>query len=123
MNKKFNSVEDLQVWQKAHTFTLEIYKNTAQFPSSEKYALSDQMRRAASSIGANIFEGSYRIGTNEFRYFVNIARGSAGELKYFLLLSRDLEYITDERYNDLSQEIDNICKMLYGLIKSLNTNS
>lgn len=81
------------------------------------------MRRAASSIGANIFEGSYRIGTNEFRYFVNIARGSAGELKYFLLLSKDLEYITDERYNDLSQEIDNICKMLYGLIKSLNTNS
>jgi len=123
MDKSIKSVEDLQVWQKAHAVTLEIYTVTAQFPSNEKYALADQMRRAASSIGANLFEGSYRTGTNEFRYFANIARGSAGEVKYFLLLSRDLNYITEEKYKFLNQELDSICKMLYGLIKSLNANS
>lgn len=123
MYRNLKSVEDLQVWQKAHAITLEIYTVTAQFPTNEKYALSDQMRRASSSIGANLFEGSYRTGTNEFRYFANIARGSAGEVKYFLLLSRDLGYITKEKFEELNTEIDTICKMLYGLIKSLNANS
>src|SRR6056297_1409982 len=114
MNSKVQSVEDLQVWQKAHALTLEIYRLTSKFPTNEKYALVDQIRRAVSSIGANLFEGSYRTGTNEFRYFANIARGSAGEVKYFLLLSKNLKYISDEKFKQLDQEIDTICKMLYG---------
>jgi four helix bundle protein len=123
MNREIQSVEDLQVWHKAHALTLEIYKLTSQFPAYEKYALVDQIRRAASSIGANLFEGSYRTGTNEFRYFANIARGSAGEVKYFLILARDLSYITNEQFSHLNQEIDSICKMLYGLISSLRSKS
>ena len=119
MNREVQSIEDLQVWQRAHSLTLEIYKITSQFPANEKYALVDQMRRAAASIGANLFEGSYRTGTNEFRYFANIARGSAGEVKYFLLLSRDLGYILDKKFKELDEELNTICKMLYGLIKSL----
>lgn len=81
------------------------------------------MRRAAASIGANLFEGSYRTGSNEFRHFANIARGSAGEVNYFLRLSRDLNYISNEQFSHLKQEIDSICKMLYGLISSLNSKS
>ncbi len=119
MEQKINSVADLKVFQKAHALTLEIYKATASFPQEEKFALTDQIRRAAASVGANIFEGGYRAGKNEFRHFVNIARGSAGEVKYFLLLSKDLGYITEKQFEHLNSDIDEITRMLYGLIKSL----
>jgi four helix bundle protein len=77
------------------------------------------MRRAASSIGANLLEGSHRNNTREYRQFVGIANGSAGELKYHLLLGRDLGYIDDSQYEGLRNECDEISKMLRGLIKSL----
>jgi len=113
------SVEDLEVFKKSHALTLKIYKITAGFPGAEKYALVDQIRRAASSIGANLFEGSYRTGTKEFGYFTSVARGSAGELKYFMMLAKDLGYITTEIYQETTNELDEISRMLYGLIKSL----
>jgi four helix bundle protein len=72
------SIEDLEVFKKSHALTLELCMLTAKFPVNEKFALVDQIRRAASSIGANLFEGSYRIGSKEFKYFTNIARGSVG---------------------------------------------
>jgi len=116
---EIKSVEDLNVFKKSHALALELYKITAHFPDEEKFSLVDQIRRAASSIGANLFEGSYRTGPREFGYFANVSRGSAGELKYFMMLSKDLEYITADKYDYFSNELDEISRMLYGLIKSL----
>jgi four helix bundle protein len=113
------SVMDLNVFKKAHALALNLYEITAQFPKEERYAIVDQIRRAASSIGANLFEGSYRSGTKEFIYFCNVARGSVGELKYFMMLGRDLGYINSVIYERIANELDDISRMLYGLIKSL----
>ena len=121
------SVEELEVFKRAHMLTLELYKSTSKFPSEEKFGLISQIRRASSSICANLMEGSHRINTGEFRQFVGISNGSIGELKYHILLAKDLNYIDLEKYNFLNQEINIISKMLRGLINSLtqktNTNT
>ncbi|WP_187647965.1 four helix bundle protein [Nitrosophilus labii] len=119
MNNEIKSAEGLEVFKIAHKLTIKIYEITNYFPEYEKYGITSQLRRSASSIGANLMEGSHRINKKEFKQFVGIARGSAGELKYFLRLSKDIGYITKENYNFLIKETDKISKMLYNLIKSL----
>ena len=84
-----SSVEDLKVFQDSHALTLALYKITKDFPSDERFGLISQIRRASSSICANMIEGSHRNNKNEYRQFVGIARGSVGELKYHLLLAKD----------------------------------
>ena len=118
--KQINSVEELDVFKKAHQLTLHIYRITAQFPADERFGLVSQMRRAAVSIASNLIEGSHRLNTGEFRQFVGIARGSAGELKYGLMLAMDLGYISEKDYGPLRTELDDIAKMLMGLAKSLS---
>ena len=113
------SVEDMEVFKKAHILTLELYKLTNRFPTDERYGLIPQIRRAASSINANLMEGSYRNNKKEYRQFVGISNGSTGELKYHLLLSKDLGYLTNEKYLEIRKELDEISKMLRGLIKAL----
>jgi four helix bundle protein len=117
---KATSVEDLKVFQKAHTLALSIYKISNKFPGEEKFGLVSQMRRAASSIPANLMEGSHRSNKGEYRQFAGIARGSAGELKYHLLLSKDLGYLSEQLYDTFKVEIDEISKMLSGLVRSLS---
>jgi len=85
--------EKLDVFKIAHVLTKEIYKITKNFPKDETYGLVSQLRRASSSIPANLIEGNYRFTKNEFKYFISIARGSCGEVKYFLLLNYELGYI------------------------------
>lgn len=85
----------LQVWEKSHLLTLNIYRITADFPRDEVYGLVSQMRRASSSVPVNLAEGCGRDGDTELRRFAQIALGSASELQYHLLLSRDLGYIQD----------------------------
>jgi four helix bundle protein len=118
--EKVETVEDLAVFKKSHGLTLQIYKITNKFPSEEKFGLVQQMRRAASSIPANLMEGSHRSNKGEYRQFAGIARGSAGELKYHLLLAKDLGYLSSDEYDALKSEIDEISKMLRGLVKSLS---
>jgi four helix bundle protein len=118
---KIDSVEDLEVFKRAHALTLRIYAISAQFPPDEKYGLTSQMRRAATSICANLLEGSYRLNRPEYRQFVGIARGSSGELKYQALLLRDLGYITAIEYGSIKAELDELSKMLRGLASSLST--
>ena len=113
------SIEDLEVFKKVHVLTLKLYKITAKFPQEEKFGLISQIRRASSSVGANLMERCHRINRKEFRQFVGIARGSIGELKYHLLLAKDLEYIKEDLYQQIKEEINVISKMLYGLIQSL----
>lgn len=117
---RISSVDELEVFKKSHELTLKIYKASNEFPAEEKFSLTSQIRRAATSICANLMEGSHRLNRKEFRQFAGIAKGSAGELKYHLLLAKDLNYIPVGKYQELRLELEEISKMLSGLIRSLS---
>lgn len=93
--------KELKVWEKAHHFTLQVYEVTKSFPKDELYSLTNQLRRAASSIPANIAEGCGKITQSEFAHFLNISLGSANEAEYFLILSKDLKYLTEKKFPDI----------------------
>jgi four helix bundle protein len=118
---RVKSVEELEVFKNGHNLTLNIYKISKKFPAEEKFSLIQQIRRAAASICTNLMEGSHRLGRKEFRQFVGIAKGSAGELKYHLLPAKDLGYLPEEQFVVLRSEAEKISKMLNGLAKSLAT--
>jgi len=111
--------KDLKVWVKAHQLTLRIYQTTRKFPRDEIYGLASQTRRASSSIGANIAEGCGRRSDPEMKRFVPIARGSASELEYHLLLARDLQFLTVEEFKDLDAKVLEIQRMLTALTQRL----
>lgn len=108
--------KELKVWEKAHAFTLSVYGLTKKFPKEEMYGLTNQLRRAASSIPANIAEGCGRKTSADFAHFLNIALGSANEAEYFLILSKDLSYLSTEDFLPLSIIINEIKGMLIALI-------
>ena len=111
--------KDLKVWEKAHSFTLSIYEVTKSFPKEEMYSLTNQLRRAASSIPANIAEGCGKNSKADLANFLNISLGSANEAKYFLILSRDLKYLPPLLFNDLNDSINQIKAMLISLIQKV----
>ena len=113
----------LKVWEKAHQLTLDIYRITASFPRAETYGLTSQLRRASSSICANLAEGCGRDGDAELARFCAIARGSASELEYHLLLARDLQLVTVQDHDKLAREATEIKRMLTGLMQKLNADS
>lgn len=108
--------KDLKVWEKAHLFTLKVYEVTKSFPKEEIYSLTSQMRRAASSIPANIAEGCGKNTQLDFANFLNIALGSSNESEYYLLLSKDLKYLNFDLYEKLLKTINEIKAMLIALI-------
>lgn len=110
---------NLKVWEKAHRLTLDVYVATESFPQKEQYGLTSQIRRACSSIPANIAEGCGRIGDAEFVRFLAIAMGSASELEYHLLLSRDLKLLADADYDHLVADTVAVKQMLASLIRRL----
>jgi four helix bundle protein len=116
---KITKTEDLTVFKKAHQLALDIYKVTGTFPREEQWGITAQIRRSVASIGANLLEGSNRNNSKEYRQFVGIAKGSAGEVKYHLLLASDLGYLSREDYVRFAEETESICKMLHGLARSL----
>ncbi|MGF7080628.1 four helix bundle protein [Mucilaginibacter sp. UYCu711] len=110
----------LDVWKKSHELTLFVYKNILpKFPKSEQFDLHSQTKRAAYSIPLNIVEGSGRFTEKDFAHFLDMALGSAHELEYTCLLSRDLSYIDNELYTVINQFINEVKAMLLGLIKVL----
>jgi four helix bundle protein len=111
---------DLRVWAKAHELTLAIYQRTRAFPKEEMYGVTSQLRRASASIGANIAEGCGRRSDAEMRRFVQIARGSANEVEYHLLLARDLDFLTADEHKDWEGKVFEIQRMLASLVQSLN---
>ena len=113
--------KELVVWRKAHDMTLDVYRITSTFPREELYGLTSQLRRSAASIGANIAEGSGRRANKEIRRFLQIARGSASEAEYHLLLARDLELLDEQSFQRLSTEADSVQRMLTALIQSLQS--
>ena len=109
----------LDVWKKSHELVLAVYKMSAGFPSSELYGLSSQVRRAASSIPANIAEGCGRGSDRDFARFLQIAMGSASELEYHLILARDLGFLDDAEQSSLEQATTEVKRMLAGFMKKL----
>jgi four helix bundle protein len=114
--------KDLRVWVKAYELTLDVYKKTRAFPKDEMYGLTSQLRRAASSIGANIAEGCGRRSDPEMRRFLQIARGSANEVEYHLLLSRDLELLSVDDFNELEAIVLEIQRMLASFVQRLSVD-
>ncbi|MGB2605021.1 MAG: four helix bundle protein [Candidatus Sulfotelmatobacter sp.] len=111
--------KDLRVWAKAHELTLAVYQKTKCFPKEEIYGLTSQLRRASVSVGANIAEGCGRRSDAEMRRFVQIARGSANEVEYHLLLARDLDLLNADEHKDLEAKVLEIQRMLASLAQSL----
>lgn len=109
--------EDIIVWQKVKEITIETYKI---FKFNKDYNFKSQIERACVSVMNNIAEGFERKTNNEFKHFLYIAKGSAGEFRSMLYLAKELEYITDEKFNDLIEKILVISKMIAKFIQSLD---
>ncbi len=117
----FGKFEDIQAWQKARVLTRLVYQATASEAFKNDYGLRDQIRRASVSIMANIAEGHGRLSDREFANFLNIARGSAAELKSHLYVAIDIEFLSKDKFEELYSLIDEIQRMIFGLIKHLKT--
>jgi len=115
--------KQLKVWEKSHALTLAVYTATRTFPKEELYGLTSQLRRATSSIPANIAEGCGRNSGPELRRFLEIAMGSASECEYHLLLSRDLELLTSEVHDQLHTQVTEVKRMLASFIAKLKTEN
>ena len=108
--------KDLKVWDKAHQLTLKVYHASKNFPKDELYSLTNQLRRATSSIPANIAEGCGKNSQNDPANFLNITMGSANETEYFLLLSKDLGYLSIDQHLILYENVNEVKAMLISLI-------
>jgi four helix bundle protein len=113
------SFEDLLVWQKAHAYVLEIYRITKAFPKSELFGLTSQMRRAATSIPANIAEGFKKRTPREKVRILNIAQGSVEESRYYLILARDLSYADT---GEFLPKLEEVSRMLEAYIRAIESN-
>ena len=110
----------LIVWQKSMELVKVIYQNTKTFPTEEQFGLTSQIKRRAISIPSNIAEGSGRGSKKEMAYFLNIALGSAYELETQLIISKEINYLSNENFEISNSILDEIQKMIFGLKKSLD---
>lgn len=118
-----NTFRDIIAWQKAHELVLSVYAVTKSFPRNEEFGLTNQIRRAAVSIPSNIAEGYKRKSNRDSLHFYNIAEGSLKELKYQVLLARDLNYMDKKDYEQISTLADETGRLICGWIKSQKLNS
>ena len=116
---KITSYKDLIVWQKPIDFVSYTYTITAQFPSEEKFILVSQINRAVVSIPVNIAKGYDRESSKNYNQFLKISRGSLYEVDTLFIISRNLQYISIEIYSKISDYINELAKLLNGLIKSI----
>ncbi len=112
----------LQVWQRAHRFTLALYEATGKFPKEEIYGLTSQIRRAAVSVPANLAEGCGRSSNAELLRFLHISMGSASEVEYYLVLAHDLHFLDDSLYGQLERDLLEIKRMLNSFIQKLKAS-
>jgi four helix bundle protein len=118
---KTTNFQELVVWQKSHQLVLNIYALTTNYPKEEMYNLVSQMRRSASSVPMNIAEGYRKRGLKDKARFLNISEGSIDELKYQLILSRDLGYIRFEQFQKENDLAEAVSKMLFSYRKAILT--
>ena len=110
----------IKAWELAHQLALNVYRSTARFPASEQFGVTSQLRRAASSVPANIAEGSGRKKTDkDFLRLLDIALGSLKETEYFLLLSNELNYLQKAEWKTLQERVTDALKCLVGFIKAV----
>lgn len=114
--------EDLVVWQKAHSFVLEVYKTTKLFPKEETFGLTSQFRRAAVSIAANIAEGYGKKSANDKLRFYNISEGSINECRYYVILSKELEYTSSTKSEELYKNLEVVQKLLSAYSNAIKKN-
>ncbi|MCH7986298.1 MAG: four helix bundle protein [Acidobacteria bacterium] len=117
------SFEDLEVWRKAHELTLLSYRLTRAFPPDERFGLISQLRRASSSVAANIAEGYGRRTTKELLRSLRIANGEAEETRYFSLLSKDLSYMNQQEFDTVNQWCRSVSQLLSALGRSLQASA
>ena len=117
------SFENVIAWQKAHAFALLAYKTCQKFPVTERYGLCDQFQRAAVSISANIAEGYKKVSKADKLRFFNISQGSLEECRYYILLVRDLGYISLEEFEELRFSIEETSKFLNMYCKGIINNN
>lgn len=110
---------DLDAWKQGHNFVLEIYRITKRFPKEELYGLISQLRRASSSIAANIAEGFSRYHFKDKTKFYYQARGSLAEVQNYLFLAKDLKFIDEKQWRDLLERADQIKQLINGLNRSI----
>ncbi|EKD91065.1 MAG: hypothetical protein ACD_30C00049G0033 [uncultured bacterium] len=120
-NGKIETFTDLNVWKEGHKLVILIYKITKNFPKEETYSITDQMRRAAASITANIAEGFGRQGYKEKVQFYYLSKGSLSELKNFILIAKDVGYLNNEAMMNLADQANIVDKLLQGFIKKSKT--
>lgn len=113
------TVQDLEVFRLAHQLALGVYQATRSFPREESFGIVSQLRRAATSVPANLIEGGARLHRAEYRRFVGVARGSAAEVSYHLMLANDLGYLPDSNYESLREGYTRTGQMLTRLAKAL----
>jgi len=118
-SSKIESYRDLKVWQEAMNIAVYCYEITKEYPSEERYGMTSQIRRAATSIPANIAEGYGREYTAEYIQFLRIAQGSLKELETHLLLSIRVNLTTAEKVNSILKKTEEVGKMLRALIRAL----
>jgi four helix bundle protein len=116
---KIEKIEELAVWQLAIELTNSIYKITNNNFFSKDFALRDQIRKSAISVPSNIAEGFERNSTNQFLYFLVIAKGSAGELRTQLLIAKHQNYITESEFEKINSEALEVSKKLGSFITYL----
>ena len=119
--KSSRSLEDLAVWKKAHALVLRIYGLTSEFPDTERYGLVSQMRRAAVSVPANVAEGFSKRSPLHKLNFYNIAQGSLEELRYYVILARDLGYLRTAV--ETLKQADEVGRMLHGLMRAVGSDT
>lgn len=117
MNNPAKSFEDLFVWKKAHELVLGVYRNTSEFPKFELYGLAQQMRRAAVSVPANIAEGFKKKSKAEKLHYLTIAHSSLEEIRYYLILSKDLGYRIVQEVMVLADEVGKLLSLYSRKIK------
>jgi len=115
--ERMNDFRNLRVWTRAHALTLDVYRATARFPSSERFGLASQMRRAALSVPANIAESCGRRSRRDEAHLLQIAFGSACELEAELLIARDLSYLADDECAPVLAALVEVKRMLATLAK------
>lgn len=114
-----NSYKELTVWQRSFALSVAVYRMTAGFPEAERFGLSSQLRRASTSIPANISEGWGRGSTKDYIRFLLMARGSIMELETHSLLAHELGYLRPEPLMEVQREVEELGKMLNGLMQAL----
>ena len=117
------SFRDLIAWQKAMALVVVVYHLTKRWPQDELFGLTNQARRAAVSVPANIAEGQGRSGAREFGHHLSIAHGSLAELETHLLIAQDLEYVDEATLSPVLEQLAEVRRLLRGLIRSLRQPS